>query len=557
MEIFDMHIHLGLTKDRAEEDILDRMEAAGVCGGCVFSSKPKRDSEGNFDARLSEVLAFCEGRRDRLFPILWIHPYEDNIIENIDKAVDAGIDGFKIICGDFYICEDKPMEVLRHIASKNKPVFFHSGILWDGQVSSEYNRPLNFEALIKIKGLRFSMGHCSWPWHDECIAMYGKFLNGLTKGECAEMFFDITPGTPRIYREELLTKLYKVGYNVGKNIMFGTDCCAECYGTGWAAKILTMDREILDKLEVGKVHRENLYKNNLMRFLGKTAEKNELESPVPDNPTCWKPDSEDTRPIIEKWYKKLDFEPRFDEQFYAALESIAIGDWECVEHYDLKSTDGKRNLLAFLYFCEMTAEEYAKRGIPEEIMLDNLHDLAVWTRIWTDMKGELYLGELGWLKLHMTAKIFKLGRLQFCFEKQPHDTPDGALLKGDNVIGVHIPERGPLDTEECKSSFAMAREFFAKFFPEYDYKAFTCHSWLLGKMPHEILGDDSNIVRFAAMFNVYDYKESDAALRYVFRWDTRLHNVADAVPKGRFAAALKERAVNGGMLDSGDGYILK
>ena len=28
------------------------------------------------------------------------------------------------------------------------------------------------------------------------------------------MFFDITPGTPAIYRRELLTKLYRVGYSL-------------------------------------------------------------------------------------------------------------------------------------------------------------------------------------------------------------------------------------------------------------------------------------------------------------------------------------------------------
>ena len=59
------------------------------------------------------------------------------------------------------------------------------------------------------------MGHCSWPWYDECIAVYGKFLNGVANDQDApEMFFDLTPGTPRIYREDLLTKLFTVGDGV-------------------------------------------------------------------------------------------------------------------------------------------------------------------------------------------------------------------------------------------------------------------------------------------------------------------------------------------------------
>ncbi len=62
------------------------------------------------------------------------------------------------------------------------------------------------------------MGHCSWPWYDECIALYGKFLNALEKDGAPEMFFDLTPGTPVIYRRDLLTKLFTVGYDVPDNI---------------------------------------------------------------------------------------------------------------------------------------------------------------------------------------------------------------------------------------------------------------------------------------------------------------------------------------------------
>ena len=169
MQMFDMHIH-DFGGEPNPELLLEKMNLAGIYGGCVFSEDPKK---GEFDYRLEHVLACTAGYPERLFPVMWIHPYEKNIIENIRKAVDAGICGFKMICTDYYVYEPGCMDVLREIASLDKPVFFHSGILWDGKVSSNYNRPLNWEALIDIEGLRFSMGHCSWPWIDECIAMYG------------------------------------------------------------------------------------------------------------------------------------------------------------------------------------------------------------------------------------------------------------------------------------------------------------------------------------------------------------------------------------------------
>ena len=161
------------------------------------------------------------------------------------------------------------MRVLSEIASLGKPVIFHTGILWNGKSSSNYNRPLNWEALLDIDGIRFSMGHCSWPWYDECIALYGKFFNAKSSGKNVDMFFDITPGTPEIYREDLLTKLLTVGYYVPDAIMFGTDCSAMPYNSAWAQRWLAIDNAIYDKLGVGPNLKRKIYGENLMRFLGK------------------------------------------------------------------------------------------------------------------------------------------------------------------------------------------------------------------------------------------------------------------------------------------------
>ena len=152
MRIFDMHTHMGIKCGKP--DVLAEMEKAGVYGGCIFSPRPKEHSKEfgvEFEERLAAVLDFTKDHRDRLFPILWVDPYEKNIFENIDKAVEAGIDGFKMICSTYFVYEEQSLAVLKHIASYNKPVFFHSGILWDGKVSSAYNRPMNWEALLPIK----------------------------------------------------------------------------------------------------------------------------------------------------------------------------------------------------------------------------------------------------------------------------------------------------------------------------------------------------------------------------------------------------------------------
>ena len=39
------------------------------------------------------------------------------------------------------------------------------------------------EAGFDIPGLRFCCAHISWPWCEECVAVYGKFLNALTRSD--------------------------------------------------------------------------------------------------------------------------------------------------------------------------------------------------------------------------------------------------------------------------------------------------------------------------------------------------------------------------------------
>ena len=559
MKIFDVHIHASNTKPNPEE-LLASMAKAGVYGSCVFSNRPPEYKTGtSFDERLEEVLAWTKGYEDRLFPVIWIDPREENIIENIHRAAEKGICAFKIICTDYYIYEDRCMEVLREIAKLDKPVFFHSGILWGTaeKASSKYNRPLNWERLKGIKGLRFSLGHCSWPWIDECIALYGEFLNASRGQGMAEMFFDITPGTPPIYREELLRKMYTCGYDVGNNVMFGTDCSAEQYNNMWTEKWLLRDRKIMENLGISKENIQKMYSENLLKFLGKAPASAEHICPLRDSLESWSPVNESVAEVIEKWYNKLNFPDIYKNEFYRALEEVKISDAISIDTYDLYCEDGKRNLLSILYLCEELAQRYKEKGISEEILNETLHDIVVWTSIWSGIKGGLYLGELSWLSKHLGMKLFKIGRLQFAFGKAEHAVPEKNISKGDNVIEIHIPEGAPLSKEDCLRSIEAAKAFFAKYYPDYSFEYFTCHSWLLDETLKEIAAPESNILKFAEMFDVVKKEESDAILKYVFRWDTTRYTLRHTAAASSLAQKVKKYALSGGSFFEATGVIKK
>lgn len=535
MKVYDMHIHSHGTETDTKA-LMNRFESAGVYGGCVFSQEPKK---ADFDTRLETVLQWAV--EDRVYPVIWIHPYEENILENIDRAVDRGIAAFKMICSDYYVYEAPVLEVIKKIASRNKPVIFHSGILWDGQVSSQYNRPLHFEALLDIEGLRFSMGHCAWPWVDECIALYGKFANALRNKKTSEMFFDITPGTPEIYRKELLSKLYTVGYDVGDNILFGTDASAEDYSVAWSTKWQDIDRKILDELGISLENREKLYHKNLMRFLGLDNAKVVHKVPREDESAAWSGTNPEVKEIIRKWYKELGFPKAFDQQFKWALENVPISDAITWDRYDLNCQDGLRNLLSYLYFCEDLEKRYQRKGIDRKIMMDTIADIVTYTELWSEVKGTLYLGELGWLNHHFGMKLYRLGRLQF------YITP--------GILEIHIPAKDSLDFEACKASIAAARVFYKTYYPESKFEKITCHSWLLDSTLKNFLPQDSNILKFQSLFNITREDDSYVLLRYIFRWDTSIYNLKSAVCTSSLSEKVKKYALKGGMFHESMGEM--
>ncbi|HHV65546.1 MAG TPA: amidohydrolase family protein [Peptococcaceae bacterium] len=291
MKIFDAHVHTQVGTPVPAE-CLAKMYSVGISGGSVFSPPPESPIDPNgipYETRLKTILEWTGDYKDKLFPVLWIHPLEKDAVAKAKDAVASGVNAFKMICDCYYVYDKESMDLLKEIAKLGKPVFFHSGILWNGYVSSKYNRPLNWEALLEVEGLKFSLAHCSWPWYDEAIALYGKFLNTYVNRPelSSEMFFDLTPGTPVSYRRDLLYKLFNSGYDVPHNILFGTDCTANSYNTEWAGRWIKIDNEHYDELGVGQRIRELIYGENYLRFLGIIPKDFTHVGPVPDSANAW------------------------------------------------------------------------------------------------------------------------------------------------------------------------------------------------------------------------------------------------------------------------------
>ncbi len=273
--ILDCHIHSSVGKPNPKR-LMAEMKQGGIDGGVVISLPPACfvhfKGPNKPQQRLETVMKWTAGAKT-LFPFYWIDPTEKDAVAQVKAAVKAGIAGFKTICNHFYPGDTAAMDTYRDIAKANKPLLFHSGILWDGQNSSKYNRPAEFEALIDVPKLRFALAHISWPWVDECIALYGKFqaAHASRPDPSCEMFIDTTPGTPEIYRREALTKIFTVGYRVADNVLFGTDASTGEYGYEWAKVWLCRDQDIYRSVNLDQAGQDKVFYKNLLRFLGRKA----------------------------------------------------------------------------------------------------------------------------------------------------------------------------------------------------------------------------------------------------------------------------------------------
>lgn len=173
-------------------------------------------------------------------------------------------------------------------------------------------------------------------------------------------------------------------------------------------------------------------------------------------------------------------------------------------------------LAVILKLADDIKAEYDRAGIDESIYYDTMSDIKIWCDK-TDGKG---LKNYGWLKNHVSFELFRLGRLQF----QLYECKNKTLLYdklpfgyGDKLIYVHIPEGESLDEEKCKASFLMAKDFFSRCFPEYEYRFFFCESWLLYEGNRDFMAKNSNILKFMSLFDIrYSVKIDVQAIERIF-----------------------------------------
>ena len=254
LEIYDCHIHLMPEGKDTPEMFRAKAKESGISGGIIFSMPPEttylwnREQPMNWKERIAHVLDFCS-KLENYYPFHWIDPTQADAIEQIEYARNAGIKGFKVLCNRYMPADG--LNTYRKMAELDMPLLFHSGILWDGgDPSANLNRPGNFECMLDVPRIRFALAHVSWPWTDECIALFGKFANThIINKVAAVMYIDSSPGAAEFYREDIFKQLVLNRYGIEDKLLFGIDRSADAYDVRWAKFVIESDRRIFERLQ--------------------------------------------------------------------------------------------------------------------------------------------------------------------------------------------------------------------------------------------------------------------------------------------------------------------
>ena len=130
------------------------------------------------------------------------------------------------------------------------------------------------------------------------------------------------------------------------------------------------------------------------------------------------------------------------------------------------------------------------------------------------------------------------------------------LETGDPVIRIHIPPFGKMTPEMIDKTIEETKKFAKKHYPDFDYKAFACHSWLIDPQLDEILNPESNIVQFRQRFHSLSFKsKGEDIFNFIFNKPNMEFDIHDLPEESSLQRALKQHYLNGKAIYEMEGFF--
>ncbi len=155
--------------------------------------------------------------------------------------------------------------------------------------------------------------------------------------------------------------------------------------------------------------------------------------------------------------------------------------------------DRQIKMLSCMLFCAAEIYKwYQKKGISEEIYTDTMKCFTRFIEECKAITGVYAFDREWWTSRQISGRLFRIGALEY----------EMKFLDNCPVVSLHIPSDALFTEESCNRSISMAKIFFETYFTSFAQANYICHSWLLAPELKELLGEDSNILKFQRRFDI-------------------------------------------------------
>lgn len=133
------------------------------------------------------------------------------------------------------------------------------------------------------------------------------------------------------------------------------------------------------------------------------------------------------------------------------------------------------------------------------------------------------------------------------------------ISEEDKAIRIHIPSEGSFDRESIQAAYDDARLVMEKCYPDMEYKAFFCSSWIMSEELKQILKPTSNIVGFQKDFVKVPFRSTGTLVfSFVFNMGGMIPEDLSILPENTsLERGIKKIYQDGGYVHEGAGFFLK